>query len=296
MKKIRFLLLLSLFYVNPVFAEPIMIKDEGAITVERATTAEIEALFVQYGFEDYHKVRSKFPRIFLKHLPTDWKEVAENDAKHRTFIRILLPLVLKINEEILAERKIVEDLKDAYFKNGSLNEKELALLEEKAAKYEVFTHLKGDSRVRSLLRNTLVNIDVMPPSIMIATAAIYTDWGNSRLAREANSLYLDEVWYSDEGIVPADDPEGGYRYKTYDSLEDCIRERALKINTHVNYDYLRAARSLSRNIHRPPYGEQLAAKMLSDSNYRNISGLIDYTFSFYKLNRTDYFPELRDVE
>ena len=203
---------------------------------------------------------------------------------------------MKINEEILAERKIVEDLKDSYFKNGSLNDKELVLLEEKAKKYEVFTHLKGDSRIRFLLRNTLINLDVLPPSIMIASAAIYTDWGNSRLAREANSLYLDEVWYTDDGIVPADDPDGGYRYKVYDTLEDCIRARALSINTHINYDYLRAARNISRKINRPPYGEQLAAKMLNDSNYRNISGLIDYTFSFYKLNRTDYFPELRDVE
>ena len=296
MKKLIGAILGVCFCFGVACAEPIMTKKNGAITVEKATTAEIEDLFLQYGFEDYHKERGKFPRIYMEHLPTDWNEVAENDAKHRTFIRILLPLVLKINEEIAAERKIVDDLKETYFATGKLNEKEVALLEEKAAKYEVFTHLQGDSRIRSLLRHTLTNIDAVPPSIMIATAAIYTDWGKSRLAREANSLYLDEVWYSDEGIVPADDPDGGYRYKEYASLEDCIRARALSLNTHVNYDYLRAARNLSRKIKRPPYGEQLAAKMLSDSNYRNISGLIDYTFSFYKLNRTDYFPELRDVE
>jgi hypothetical protein len=79
-------------------------------------------------------------------------------------------------------------------------------------------------------------------------------------------------------------------------LEDCIRERALRINSHVNYDYLRHSRKFSRRINRPPYGEQLAVKMLSDSNLPNIAGLIDYTFTFYKLNRTDFFPKLRDVK
>ncbi|MBQ9270870.1 MAG: glucosaminidase domain-containing protein [Alphaproteobacteria bacterium] len=296
MKKICMILLLLSVGIKSVFAAPVITKADGALWVERATTAEAQDLFLQYGFEDYHQVRGKFPRIFFKHLPTDWLDVAENDAKHRTFIRILLPLILKINEEILAERKQIEDLKDTYFNNGKLNEKELALLEEKAEKYEVFTRLKGASRVKTLLRKTLENIDVLPPSIMIATAAIYTDWGKSRLAREANSLYLEELWYTTEGIVPADDPNGGYRYKAYDSLEDCIRARALRLNTHVNYDYLRASRLISRKIKRPPYGEQLAAQMLSDSNYQNIAGLIDYTFSFYKLNRTDYFPELRNVE
>ncbi len=296
MKKICMILLLLSVGIKSVFAAPVITKADGALWVERATTAEAQDLFLQYGFEDYHQVRGKFPRIFFKHLPTDWLDVAENDAKHRTFIRILLPLILKINEEILAERKQIEDLKDTYFNNGKLNEKELALLEEKAEKYEVFTRLKGASRIKTLLRKTLENIDVLPPSIMIATAAIYTDWGKSRLAREANSLYLEELWYTTEGIVPADDPNGGYRYKAYDSLEDCIRARALRLNTHVNYDYLRASRLLSRKIKRPPYGEQLAAQMLSDSNYQNIAGLIDYTFSFYKLNRTDYFPELRNVE
>ena len=151
-------------------------------------------------------------------------------------------------------------------------------------------------RTQSLFRQLLINVDAVPPSIMIATAAIYTDWGNSRIATTANSLYLDEIWYENKGIVPLDDPDGGYRYKAYDTLEDCIRARALTLNSHINYDYLRASRRLSRQKNLPPYGEQLAAEMLSDSNMPNIAGLIDYTFSFYKLNKTDFFPELRNAK
>jgi len=298
MKKIVFMVMLFAGLSMAGFAEAYVrsTKHDGALTVKEATTAEIENLFLQNDFQDYAVKRGKFPRIYMEHLPTDWKDVAENDAKHRTFIRILLPLVLKINEEIAHERKIVEELKDKYIKERKLSMTELSYLEETARKYDVFTRLKGKLRTQSLIRQLLVKIDAVPPSIMIATAAIYTDWGNSRLAMTANSLYLNEVWYQDEGIIPLDDPEGGYRYKAYDKLEDCIREKALALNSHVNYEYMREARRLSRQKNLPPYGEQLAAQMLSDSNLPNISGLIDYTFTFYKLNNTDFFPQLRHVK
>ena len=116
------------------------------------------------------------------------------------------------------------------------------------------------------------------------------------MINKQHSLYQEEVWYTDEGLKPLDDENAQYRYKIYNDLSECIRARALKLNSHVNYDYFRASRYIAHNMDRPPYGEQLAAKMMNDSNFQNISGLIDYTFTFYKLNRTDYFPELRDVE
>lgn len=298
MKKVGFIAILcfSIGIVGSAEAYLRSAKHNGAIVVKEATTAEIENLFLQNDYQEYSVKRGKFPRIYMEHLPTDWKDIVENDAKHRTFIRILLPLVLKINEEIAHERKIVEELKDKYIKERKLSMTELSYLEETARKYDVFTNLKGELRTQSLLRQLLTKVDAVPPSIMIATAAIYTDWGNSRLAMTANSLYLNEVWYKDEGIVPLDDPDGGYRYKAYDKLEDCIRERALALNSHINYDYVRESRRLSRQKNTPPYGEQLAAQMLSDSNLPNISGLIDYTFTFYKLNKTDFFPQLRDAK
>ena len=288
-----FLLILS---IKPVSAEMLKSVADGAITVEKATTAEIEELFRQNKYDDYTVTRGKFPRIYMQSLPTDWNEVAENASKHRTFIRILLPLVLRINEEILKERAEIERLVIKFVKTKNLTADEVKYIEDMAQKYDAFTRAEGDAKTEILLRELLKRVDSVPPSIMISTAAIYTDWGKSRLAHEAHSLYQEEVWYTDEGLKPLDDENAQYRYKIYNDLSECIRARALKLNSHVNYDYFRASRYIAHNMDRPPYGEQLAAKMMNDSNFQNISGLIDYTFTFYKLNRTDYFPELRDVE
>lgn len=290
------ILLFSVCFIGNAYAEPVMEKRDGAIYVESATTAEIENLFRKYKFEEYNIPYGKYPRIYMKKIPTDWKEIKENRAKHRTFIRILLPLVLKVNEAIVAERALIENIADKHSHNIALTEDELQILEDKAVKYDVFTRMKGDDRTSILIKELLNNIDVLPPSILIASAAAYTDWGMSRLANEANSLYLEEVWYSDEGLKPLDDENADYRYKVYGSLEECIAARALKMNSNINYEYLRAGRAMSREIGRPPYGEQLAVHMLHDNNMRNIIGLIDYTLTHYGLAKTDYFPQLRDVE
>ena len=292
----RYVLLFLFAVIMPLHAEMTVQKKNGAIYVQETTTEELEHLFNQQKFFEFDRLRGKYPRIFVAHLPTDWADVPENNAKQKMFIKILLPLVLKINEEIAAERAKIEQIYTAFAKDKTISAEDNAFLEETAKKYDVFTRMKDDSRIRILLKQLLTKVDVVPPSLMISTAAIYTDWGMSRLALKANALYRDEIWYEDKGLKPQDDPNAQYRYKEFDSLEDCIRQRALKLNSHINYDYFRESRRVARTLRKPPYGPQLAATMIDDSNLKNVAGLIDYTFTFFQLANTDYFSQLKDVE
>ena len=296
MKNIYLFLLLLLVSINCAQAKIVMEKKNGAINVKSATTQEVETLFNQYKYEDYTQTRSKFPRIYLSRLPVDWQDIETNDAKRRTFIRIMIPLILKVNEDILRERAEIEKINQKFKEGKKLNDKELNLLEKKAEKYNIFTRIKGNDRTQILLRRLLKNVDAVPTSIMVSTAAIFTDWGTSRLANEANSFYLEEIWYEDKGLKPLHDKDANYRYRIFSSLEECIAARALRLNSHVNFNYLREIRELSRLQKRPPYGPQLVTQMLKDNNFKNISGLVDYTYTYYQLTKTDYFPELEDVK
>ena len=277
-------------------AQPIIEKKDGALWVKSATTAEVEQTFAQYNYPDYTKPETEFPRIFLSRLPSDWAQIADSDDKHRTFIRIMLPLVLKINEAILAERQILENWQQKRHNGEKLSDSEIVTLEKMASKYDADTKEQGTARVDHLLLLLDEKVDAVPPAIMVATAGIYSDWGNSRIAQQANNLYLTEVWYDNKGMKPLDDPDADYRYKIYANLEEAIADRALKINSHVNYDYVRMARKYSRSLNSPPYSPQLTAQMLNDSNLHNVAGLIDYTYSFYGLARTDFKPRLRSIK
>lgn len=285
-----------LFCVSVTKAQPIVEKKGGALWVKSATTAEVEKIFSQYDYLDYSKPETEHPRIFLRRLPSDWAKITDSDDKHRTFIRIMLPLVLKVNEAILQERKILEDWRQKRIREQKLSDSEVVALEKLAAKYDTDSKERGTARVDHLLLLLDAKIDAVPPAIMVATAGIYSDWGNSRIAQQANNLYLAEIWYEDKGMKPLDDPDADYRYIVYADLEEAIADRALKINSHINYEYVRMARQYSRNLKSPPYSPQLTAQMLFDSNLPNVAGLIDYTYSFYGLGRTDYKPRLRSIK
>lgn len=296
MKKGLLLFYTLVFFAGLANAAPVLEKRNGALWVKSTTTRELEKLFEQYNFYDYSDINMKFPRIYVKKLPTDWQKIPQTDNKHRMFVRMLLPLVLKLNEDILKERAQIEKINEKFRNDGKLSAEEIKFVEEKAKKYDVFTPFDGRERTSVQLNRLLLKVDEVPPSIMISTAAIYTDWGMSRLAVEANSLYQEEVWYENQGLRPNDDKNAEYRYKIFSDLEECMISRALKLNSHINYEYFREARMQSRKHNHPPMGQQLVAEMMQDNNLKNIAGMIDYTFTYYDLFKTDYFPKLEDVK
>ena len=294
MKRFMVFLLCWIFAATAAFAEMITEEDDGALIIKKSSADEAKLFFRQHPY-DYTKAGAKVPRVYFQHLPYDWKDTPENAARNRTFIRILLPLVLKINEEITAERRELMRIYTKIRETGSLLDKEYAAVNATAEKYDAFTTIKEQpSRARVLLKQLLEKVDIIPTSVMISTAIIYSDWGTSRLATEENSLYREEVWYTNQGVKPKDDPNSDYRYKVFSNLEDSIRARALHINSSIDYDYFRHTRFYQRRMNQAPNGVNVAAQMMHDSNLKNIGGMIDYTLSYYKLAYTDQYPQLVD--
>ena len=282
--------------IASVFAKADITEKHGALFVEKATYAEVENLFEKYDYVDFDMPGLPVPRIYLKTLPTDWEKIEKGDDKNRLFIRILLPLIMKINEELSLERSSVESLSDKLRSGKQLSEKEKKLVEEKAEKYDIFSRNKDENRYKILLAELSERVDELPPGLLIALAGIYSDWGNSRLAIQANSLYREEVWYSDEGIEPENVKNAEFRYRKFSSLEDGLKSYMHQLNTQKSYKFVRVARTQSRKIGRKVLGEQIMIVMSYDGKLKNIAGMLDFNLSYYKLNKTDMFPFLANVE
>jgi Bax protein len=250
-------------------------------------------MFEKYGYAEFGTPRLQIPRIYLKTLQVDWEKIEKSDDKNKMFIKILLPLVMKINEEIAVERSAILSLLK---KEQLLNEKEKNFIEEKALKYDVFTPNKSEKRYKLLLNGLKERVDELPAGFLIAYAGVFSDWGNSRLATVANSLFREEVWYSDEGIEPETAGRADFKYAKFDSLEDGLRSFMHKLNTNITYQFIWAAREASNKIGRKVLGEQIIAVMTYEGKLKNITGMLDFNISYYKLNKTDMLPVLRDVE
>ena len=269
--------------------ENVAYKDDG-IYVDQITVAELEDLYRLYGYNDYIYMRNWiYPPIFLTRLPKDFNQIKDPQKRNKLFLQILGPLTLKLSDELVAERIKVWETDKQFQKNHDLSSEQEDYLEQMAEKYDVFTRLKGERRYAYILKELMLRVNKVAPSLLMAVAAIESNWGTARPATEGNSLYRELLWYSDEpGLIPQDETEdNSYKYKIFPSILDSMRSYAHKLNSGVNYHQLRFLRAEIESRDKPILGRSLANAMVFDSNLTNFAGLLDYTITFYELTNFD---------
>lgn len=229
-----------------------------------------------------------YPPVFLKNFPSDYNTVTDETQRNALFIKILTPLALKLNQELKAERKTVEDIAAKFAKDNKLSAADIKTIETSADKYDIFSRLKGSDRYSFLIQELLNRIDAIPPSIMITAAALETNWGTSRIVKEGNSLYKMLVWHTGEGLKPKGETEDdSYRIKTYPDIYASMRDFALKINSHNAFETMRNMRRERRERNAFMSGLLLAPYTYGSSNLRNYAGIFDYTLAYYELLEID---------
>ncbi len=262
--------------------------DETGAYFKDYSASELQKTFQDLYYETYIDLpNNEYPRLFAKNLPHDLSLMDDQSERNRLFMQILMPIILKVNEEVLEERELVLALEEDFALHQDFDEPDMYFIEELAKKYDVTTPLKDTRRYIKMLSDLKKKVDIVPPSIVLSAAAIYTNWGTSRVAQLANNLFKYKLWYTDEGLKPLEDKAEPYRYKIYDSLEDSIRDYVLKINSNINYEIFRQSRLISRKNGSVLFGKRMDWGMILDSNLQNYAGLLDYTLTYYKLYHLD---------
>lgn len=257
--------------------------------LENISIAELQEVYDIYQYKDYIYMPDwKYPPIFLKTFPTDYYNLKDTKKRNKLFIQILAPLALKLADEILIERYEIIDVKNAFEKNHELTPEQEKFIEEKAKKYDIFTRLKGNRRYSLIFKQLLLKVDKVSPSLLIGVAAVESNWGTSRPVKLGNGLYKELAWYGQEGLDPiGEDEDKSYKIRTFPSLYDAMQSYALKINSNINFEYMRFLRAEYRWREQPVLGRTMAHTMIFASPLKNYGGLLDYTITFYELNNFD---------
>jgi Bax protein len=273
----------------PCYAK-IKINKFGNVTyIENATIQELEEVFKKHKYKRFRALdNDSYPAIFVKNLPIDYETVSSQKYRNELFIRILAPLALKINEEISNERKTLLRIEEQFKKTQTLTEQQIEKLNFFAKKYDYHTKEKDLTNKIVLQINHLKRrIHTVPPSILIAAAAMESNWGTSRPARLVNNLYKEKLWFTTEGLEPIENKEDGYRFKIFDSLIDSMRSFALTFNSNINFEPVWTARyDMDKRIG-AILGENIAYTLSNASNLPNFVGILDYTTAFYDLFAID---------
>ena len=239
-----------------------MILVPGSIPVRADTASALADVFDRH---DYRIARVRHygtvPRLFLDRLPQDLDKIGSVAARKALYKRSVLPLVLAVNETIMANRARIERLRDR------LAERQGLTLEERRWIAGMFDrHGVSLFDFAELLRR----VDVVVPSLAIAQSAEESGWGTSRFAREANALFGQRIYKDGLGLVPRRrEPGKRFRVRAFYRLLDAVQAYANNLNSHPAYAGFRAARAELRRRNRVFDGLVLAPQLRRYSERRD---------------------------
>lgn len=207
--------------------------------------------------------------VFVDRVGTGLQDIADTARRKQLFLRLMLPLILRENRHILEERKRVwrsptAPIRDLYTHYG-VREGDVATLERR--------------------------VDAVPPSLVLAQAAIESGWGASRFVDEGNNFFGQHT-YDDavDGLVPGGG-DGSFKVRHFPTIAESVRSYLHNLNTHRAYAALRRARAAGRRDDLMPAGLALARNLTSYSERRE-----DYVRAIEEVirsNRLDDFDAAR---
>jgi len=204
----------------------------------RLNASTIKQLFedTDYKLDDVRETKLVKP-VALTLLPAEIKMIESTKKRKEFFIQIVLPLVLKENNNIRLDRKMLFSI----INKSNNTQLEKKWLEKKYKQYGV------NSKDLSVLK---VRMDEVPVSLAIAQAAKETGWGTSRFAQEGNALFGQWTW-SGEGLKPKEaDENKGHKVMKFNVLQASVRAYQRNLNTHPSYENFRLARAQLRDANK----------------------------------------------
>ncbi len=207
--------------------------------IVRLDASTIKQLFedTNYTLKDVREKKLVKP-VALTLLPNEIKMIENTKKRKEFFIQIVLPLILKENNNIRLDRKRLFNIINK--SNNSKLEKQW--LNKKYKQYGI------PSKDLSILK---IRMDEIPVSLALAQAAKETGWGTSRFAQEGNALFGQWTW-SGEGLKPKDsDKNQGHKVMKFNVLQASVRAYQRNLNTHSTYKEFRKERAKLRDDRKP---------------------------------------------
>ncbi|WP_052121238.1 glucosaminidase domain-containing protein [Inquilinus limosus] len=192
-----------------------------------------------YALADVRDGEADVPRLLVEAMPGDLRHLDSTDLRKDVFFNTLLPLVLRVNEDIRHDRDRLLALQGLQRLGLAPSAESRAWLAELSARYEV-----ADGDIDALL----LRVDVIPVSLALAQAAVESGWGTSYSAQRRNALFGQTAG-------------SAVRYAAFDRLIDGVASYARNLNTHPAYSGFRARRAALRAARLELDGYDLASTL-----------------------------------
>jgi Bax protein len=229
---------------------------------------DVFALFDRLGYTQkaWQSGIREVPRVYLEDIPDRWREKGSKEMpvadKKRLFFRLIAPIVLRINELIVADRARAKVITEKLLIGEGVTPEDQAWLTELAVQYKVIG--SPDDRLDSYqYPELLLRVDIVPASLSLAQAASESGWGTSRFAAEGNSLFGQWSW--GKGLKPTEqraEEIGDHRVAAFGSTGEAAYAYARNLNTQDAYRDFRVRRAELRRRNLLVSGEVLVETLI----------------------------------
>lgn len=245
---------------------------------------KMQQLFLEADY-DLEKIRNKeqdVPRIFIQTLPSDFNMIESSKEKKDLFIKFLLPLILKKNEELKKDRLKLQSIELKINTSVPLTDEE-----------EKFLNIIKDTYKTESgeIKDILVKLDEMSVSMALGQAIQETGWGESRFLIQGNSIFAEWTW-GGEGMLPRARKDGLiHRVKTFPTLYDSVDSYANNLNRTRYYAGFRKMRATLREQNKPFFGRWLMSSMIRYSTQKDV-----YILEVKKIIRDNNLDDFNNVK
>ena len=201
------------------------------------------------------------PSLSAAGFPESYYEISNVKKQKEVFLNHLYTLIEYENVRILKDREII---KNTLSKN-------IFQINYQSKDFPKLLKLKKKYKIKSIhsLDEFLKRIDIVPPSLALAQAAVESGWGKSRFVKEANNIF--GHWtYGEKGIIPQNRNEDAkHKIRIFSSLQTSIRAYMLNLNSNRAYHLFRSKRAKLRETNLAPTGMELSQTMKNYSGIGN---------------------------
>ena len=208
--------------------------------------------------------------------------------KKTVFFDYMLPLVAAANQSVIKQRVELEKMAAGADQLSFFQQRKLLQL---ADRYAVDT---GDADVgdhQQIIDQLLLRVAPLPPSLVLAQAAIESAWGTSRFARQGNNLFGQWCYQKGCGLVPLRrSADSKHEVAKFDSVAAAVEAYLHNLNTHRAYADLRALRADLNTADSSASGHQLAQTLLYYSELRQV--YVDEVQAVIRINKLQGYDSL----
>mgnify|MGYP005993469401 FL=1 len=224
-----------------------------------------------------------------KGFPNEYYEISDINEAKNYFFNHMYEIVAKENNKIKNERRFVKEILSSNILNIDFDSPSFLKLLEIKQKYKI-KHIYT-------LQEYLKKVDIVPPSLAIAQAAVESAWGKSRFVKEASNIFGHWTYNPEIGLIPRKRSLGASHFiRIFQNIKESTSAYMLNLNRNFAYRSFQDRRYEQRKENQEPDGLTLSQTMLNYSGIAQdyliilkdlilLNNLKTYDYRYYRQNQ-----------